>query len=298
MNNKWVTSFMTVAQEGSINAAARALFISPQALLQQINLMEDEVGTKLFRRERSGMKLTLAGREFLNGAQQMETVYATTLSRCRLASQAEEVIRIPMMSSIILPEFMERVCAAYRHGAAGRLRTEFITDEDFDHWMDSLRNLKYDIIEHYAVDGQVPQGIHFEYLAPVPTWCVISDYHPLAGKRTLVPEDLEGHLLLSPVSNIRLSAYFSIYITSAGLHIKSEEISNDRYQIIDGLNQGGIYMTSKEIARIFVGYHSVPLDFDNHVQHGLACREDMYETYKAFFEIAHEISKSESGDRR
>ena len=40
MNNKWISSFMAVAQEGSINAAARALYISPQALLQQINLLE------------------------------------------------------------------------------------------------------------------------------------------------------------------------------------------------------------------------------------------------------------------
>lgn len=294
MNNKWVTSFITVAQEGSINAAARTLFISPQALLQQINLLEDEVGTKLFVRERSGMKLTLAGREFLSGAQQLETVYANMLSRCRLASRAEEVIRIPMISSIILPEMMEKICARYRHHVLDALQTELITDEDFDHWMDGLRNLKYDMIEHFAVDGQVPWGIHFEYLSPVPSWCVMSDYHPLAGKRTLVPEDLEGHLLLSPASNIRLSAYFSIYTTSAGLRIKTEEISNDRYQIIDGLNRGGIYMTNEEIARIFVGYHSVPLDFDNHVQHGLACRADMYETYRPFFDIARELVMEKS----
>ena len=111
MNNKWISSFMAVAQVGSINAAARALYISPQALLQQINLLEAEVGTKLFVRQRSGMSLTLAGKEFLQGAQQFETVYATTLTRCRLAQHAEEAIRIPMMSSIVLPEMMEKICA-------------------------------------------------------------------------------------------------------------------------------------------------------------------------------------------
>ena len=286
MNNKWINSFMTVAQQGSINAAARSLYISPQALLQQINLLEQEVGAKLFIRQRSGMSLTLAGKEFLQGAQQIETVYATTLSRCRLAQHAEDTIRIPMMSSIVLPEMMEKICARYRREVPRALRTEFITDEDFDGWMDGLRNLKYDLIEHYALDGRVPQGIHFEYLSGVPSWCVMSDYHPLADRKVLRPEDLDGQLLLSPASNLKLSGYFGMYVTAADIKVKVEPIANDRYQIIDGLNRGGIYFADENIARIFVGYHSAPLDFDNHVQHGLACREDMVETYQPLFDIA------------
>lgn len=293
MNNKWISSFMAVAQEGSINAAARALYISPQALLQQINLLEAEVGTKLFVRQRSGMSLTLAGKEFLQGAQQIETVYATTLTRCRLAQHAEEAIRIPMMSSIVLPEMMEKICARYRREVPGALRTDFITDEDFDAWMDGLRNLKYDLIEHYTVDGRVPQGIHFEYLSGVPSWCIMSDYHPLAERKVLRPEDLAGQLLLSPASNIKLSGYFGMYVTAADIKVKTEPIGNDRYQIIDGLNRGGIYFADETIARIFVGYHSVPLEFDNHVQHGLACREEMVETYRTLFEIAHEMTKKQ-----
>ena len=294
MNNKWISSFMAVAQEGSINAAARTLFISPQALLQQINLLETEVGTKLFFRDRRGLRLTLAGKEFLSGAQQIETIYATTLSRCRLAEHAEKSIRIPMMSNIILPEMMERICARYRRTVPNALHTEFLTDEDFDGWMDGLRNLKYDLIEHFATDGQVPQGIHFEYLSRVPSWCIMSDYHPLADRKVLRPEDLDGALLLSPSSNIKLSGYFAIYISAADIKVKVESIENDRYQIIDGLNRGGIYIANEEIARIFVGYHSVPLDFDNHIQHGLACRKEMRDTYRPLFEIAHDIMQGAS----
>ena len=172
------------------------------------------------------------------------------------------------------------------------MRTGFITDEDFDAWMDGLRNLKYDLIEHYTVDGRAPQGIHFEYLSGVPSWCVMSDYHPLAERKVLRPEDLDGQLLLSPASNIKLSGYFGMYVTAADIKVKIEPIENDRYQIIDGLNRGGIYFADENIARIFVGYHSVPLEFDNHVQHGLACREEMVETYRTLFEIAHEMIKS------
>lgn len=288
MNTKWIRSFITVAEEGSVTSAANKLFISPQALLQQINLLEQEVGEKLFVRQRTGMSLTLAGQEFLSGARQAEELYANILTRCRLASKAEETIRIPMMSNIILPEFMESVCSEYGRRIPDPLKIEFITDSVFEERMNGLVDLRYDIIEHYAVDGQCPKGIHFEYLSDVPTWCIMSPYHELASKSRLIPEDLDGCHIVSPASNIKLSGYLHIYIAGAGIKVTEEASENDRYKIIDSLNNGGIYLADAEIAKIFVGFHSVPLDFDNHVQHGLACREEMYERYKPFFEIAHE----------
>lgn len=291
MNNKWIVSFITVAQEGSVTAAAKKLYISPQALLQQINLIEEEVGTKLFSRDRSGMKLTLAGGEFLSGAQKIETAYAEAVSRCRLVSKAEDTIRIPMMSSIILPKFTESVCAKYRHSASNPMRIEYLSDE-FGSWLNGLRDLKYDIAEHYAIDGHCPDGIHFERVSDVRSWCIMADFHPLAGKKMLKPEDLDSYTLLTPTVNMRLMRYLQAYIESKCINVKIQDIENDRYQIIDGLNRGGIYMADEAIAGIFVGFSSAFLDFDTHVQRGFACREEMFDKYKQFFEIAHEVSES------
>ncbi len=296
MNNKWINSFLTIVQEGSINSAARVLFISPQALLQQINLMEEEVGVSLFQRSKTGMELTMAGKEFLAGAQQLETVYAKTVSRCRLANAAENTIRIPMMSSIILPKFLELTCARYMEGNPPH-RIEIKTAE-YGTWMDGLRNLEYDIIEHYALDGQCPKGIHFEYLSDEPSWCITSAYHPFSDKKKILPEDLEGQTILSPETSTALMAYLKIYLDTHDIHTKIENITNDRYTILDGIMNGGIYMGNYEIAMIFVGCAAVPLDFDNHVKHGLACREEMYETYEPFFEIAHQVYREQTDVRR
>jgi len=292
MNNKWLISFMTVAQEGSVTAASKTLFISPQALLQQINLLEDEVGTKLFNRTRNGMTLTLAGQEFLGGSQQIETVYATTLSRCRLASKAENKIRIPMMSSIILPKFMEEVCSTFNSRTKSGLKGEFISDETFGSWLDGLKNLKYDIIEHFTIDGICPEGIHFEYLNPVQSWCIMSVFHPLADKKSIRPEDLDGYKIAMPEDNLKLMRYLQMYIDGAGINVSFENIENDRYKTIEALNSGEIYMADSDIAKLFVGYSCLPLRFDTHIQHGFACRKDMYETYRPFFDIAHVIADS------
>lgn len=290
MNDRWLTSFITVAQTGSITAAAKELFISPQALLQQLNLLEEEIGTPLLLRSRSGVKLTLAGREFLSGARQITDIKSRTFARCHLASKAERSIRIPMMSSIVLPKFMENVCSHYQK-RRDALRIEFITDNNFGTRMEELKNLKYDIIEVFTLDGLCPDGIHFEYLSDVRSWCIVSDYHPLSSKTSIRPEDLDGCRLLMPADNVRLLRYLQIYIETLELNVTVDAIENDRYQYIAEINKGGVLLANEDIARIFSGYACAPLDFDTHVRHGFACREEMYELYKPFFDIAHQLSE-------
>lgn len=67
MNNRWMRSFLLIAEKGSISQAAAALYISPVALHQQLNLMEESLGFKLFVRSRKGVALTPAGEEFRKG---------------------------------------------------------------------------------------------------------------------------------------------------------------------------------------------------------------------------------------
>lgn len=292
MNLKWLNSFLTVADCGSITAAATELFISPQALLQQINLLEDEVGVKLLNRSRSGITLTIAGQEFLNGAHRILGLYDRTVSRCHVVSKAEKTMRIPMMRSIILPEFMEHVCASYKK-TPDAMRIEFITDDNFGSRIDNLVNLKYDMVECFTVDQIVPSGIHFELLCPVQTWCIMSEHHPLSKKEIISLEDLNSYRLLYADSNYRLIRYIQMYIESSGLNITLESIGSDRYHIIDQMNKGAIYTANEDITRIFPGFASMPLDFDTHVYHGLACRKELKETYQPFFDIAHNIIENE-----
>lgn len=289
MNGKWLTSFMQVAHEGSITSAAKKLFISPQALLQQINLLEDEIGVPLFSRSKRGVSLTLAGKEFYSGTEKILSAYSDTVTRCRLADKAEETIRIPMMSSIVLPDFMETVCSEYQR-TDGAYNIEFISDE-FGNYFEGLMNLKYDIIEHFTVDKICPEGIHFESLDPVQTWCIMSKHHPLARRGSLKPDDFEGCTLLSPGDNFNLMSYIQLYMEGRKVKTEVVEIGNDRYQIMDGINLGGIYLANRQIAAIFFGFTGIPLDFDTHVWHGLACREDMTERYRPFFNIAHEVKR-------
>ena len=50
MNFSNINYFLAIVEEGSISAAARKLYISQQALSEQLRKMEEEVGAPLLKR--------------------------------------------------------------------------------------------------------------------------------------------------------------------------------------------------------------------------------------------------------
>lgn len=64
-------SFVVLAEEGGVRAAARRLHLSPSALSGQIKALEENCGVALFSRERHGMLLTEAGEALHAKAQEV-----------------------------------------------------------------------------------------------------------------------------------------------------------------------------------------------------------------------------------
>lgn len=63
--------FKTIAQYGTITAAAKQLFISQPSLSQTLKQIEEEVGTPLFDRSTSPFHLTYAGERYLQAVEAM-----------------------------------------------------------------------------------------------------------------------------------------------------------------------------------------------------------------------------------
>ena len=61
MYNPQLETFLCVAECGSFNKAAEKLFISPPAVIKQINLLEENLDLQLFVRTHRGLQLTEAG---------------------------------------------------------------------------------------------------------------------------------------------------------------------------------------------------------------------------------------------
>ena len=91
MNFRTCRYFLTVCEMGTINAAARKLYISQQSLSQHIRKLEEEVGLQLFHRD-NPLVLTEAGESVYRAAQ---TILATLqqmdaeLAICRVTKVPE-----------------------------------------------------------------------------------------------------------------------------------------------------------------------------------------------------------------
>ena len=55
MYNHQLKTFIRVADAGSFNKAAEESYITPTAIIKQINLLEGSLGVKLFERTRRGL---------------------------------------------------------------------------------------------------------------------------------------------------------------------------------------------------------------------------------------------------
>lgn len=76
MNLKHLYYFWKVAKHGGVVRAAEAIHISPQTLSGQVKLLEDRVGTALFKRQGRTLELTEAGKLALEYANEMFTLGA------------------------------------------------------------------------------------------------------------------------------------------------------------------------------------------------------------------------------
>jgi LysR family transcriptional regulator, nitrogen assimilation regulatory protein len=65
MDLKQLKAFLTVAETGNVTRAAEVLHLVQPAVTRQLKLLEDDIGARLFDRERHGMVLTAAGHSLI-----------------------------------------------------------------------------------------------------------------------------------------------------------------------------------------------------------------------------------------
>lgn len=117
MNDRELLYVKTIAEEGSVSAAARKLFIAQPSLSQSLARIEDSLGTKLFDRTPSGLKLTAAGKKYHLMATRVLKLYED------LRLELEEIDSLnggtvafgitPLLGKMLMPEVLPVFHARY-----------------------------------------------------------------------------------------------------------------------------------------------------------------------------------------
>ena len=190
---------MRVAEAGSFNKAAEQLFITPTAVIKQINLLEGSLQVQLFERTHRGLRLTAAGQSLVKDAQYIIQYCRDSVTRAQNAMQADSsVVRIgvsPMTPAQIMIELWPKI-----HAICPDLKFQLVP------FVNTQENAK-EILGNLGQNIDVVPGIFDETMLNLrqcaglelqrePLCCAVSLHNPLAAKDRLTVRDLYGQRLL------------------------------------------------------------------------------------------------------
>lgn len=199
MYNPQLETFIRVADAGSFNKAAEQSYITPTAVIKQINLLEADLGVKLFERTHRGLKLTKAGASLYNDAKYVIQYCKDSVIRAKNAMQeGDNVIRIgtsPMTPAGVLVELWPKI-----HELCPEIKFQLIPFENTpENAREILKNLgqNIDVVAGIFDDTMlnVRNCAGFE-ISRQPICCAVSIHHRLAGKNRLTVQDLYGERLM------------------------------------------------------------------------------------------------------
>jgi DNA-binding transcriptional LysR family regulator len=113
MDLRLLRAFVEVAEEGTVGGAAQRLAVSQPALTKQLQVLERQLGGRLFRRGRHGTELTEFGRALLPDARDL-VARADALSRRADRAARGELGRIAIGFGLSSIEYAPRAVASFR----------------------------------------------------------------------------------------------------------------------------------------------------------------------------------------
>ena len=199
MYNPQLETFLRVADAGSFNKAAEESFITPTAVIKQINLLENSLDVKLFERTHRGLILTKAGKSLYQDTKYIIQYCRDSVTRAKNAMQEDtNIIRIgssPMTPAQLLMQIWPKI---QEH--CPDIKFQIIP---FENTPENAREILANLGKNIDVVGGIFDETMLSFrncaglqLSREPLCCAVSIHHRLAAKDKLLIEDLYGENLL------------------------------------------------------------------------------------------------------
>lgn len=287
MYNPQLDTFLKVADAGSFNKAAEQSFITPTAVIKQINLLETGLDVKLFERSHRGLKLTKAGISLYNDAKYIIQYCRDSVTRAKNAMQEDtDVIRIgtsPMTPAGILVELWPKI-----HVLCPEIKFQLVPFENTpENAREILKNLgrNIDVVAGIFDDTMLNlrECAGFE-ISRQPLCCAVSIHHPLAEKNRLRVQDLYGENLM--LMHRDWSRYVDelrddIWQNHSGIHIIDFDFySVDIFNRCE--NSNDVLMAVQAWENVHPLLKVIPVEWEHSIPYGLLHSRTPSETVSRF----------------
>ena len=250
-----------VAKEKSIRKASEKLNITSTALNRRILALEEEVGTPLFERLPSGVRLNTAGELFIQHIRSQMTDLSRVLSQISDLSGVRRGHVIISGGPEILSSFLPGQIAKYRQDFQA---VQFdVLRQTPEQSLTALMNFETDMA--FIFDSVLPSDLDIVASVSQPLFALVHKGHPLAEQQTLKLQDCLAWPIISPLSEGGLKTMLEVGTlrTAANLQtvIKTDE-PNFISDYIRNENAIGfaIPLSFEENTQIVTGLKSIAID--------------------------------------
>lgn len=259
---------------GSINEAAKRLYITQPSLSNALKELEAEIGIELFIRTPRGITLSMDGAEFLGYARQvveqaglLEQRYLNKKPSRQLCSISTQHYAFAVNAFVNL---LKRSGADEYEFTLRETRTHEII-EDVKNMRSEIGIMYMNPFNRKIIEKLLMENrLDFHPLFTAKPHIFVSTQNPLAGREAVTLEDLQEYPYLSFEQGEFNSFYFSEEILSTVFHKKSIHVSDRAtlFNLLIGLN--GYTISTGIVSADLNGDNiiSVPLQVDDHIQVG------------------------------
>lgn len=263
-----------IVTAGSINEAAKHLFLTQPSLSNAVKDLEREMNIRIFQRSSSGISLTDEGREFMTYARQILDQVNLMNERYKNGQQRKQSFSVSAQHyAFVVHAFVELIKSVNANEYQFTLR-ETETQNIFN----DLAQFKSElgILYTNGFNQKIMQRLFkennlvFTPLFVAKPHIFVSRYNPLTSKSSVNLSDLEDYPYLSYEQGEVNSFYFSEEILSTLSHKKSIKVSDRAtiFNLMVGLNgytiSSGIISSKLNDDKIV----AIPLNVDDDITMG------------------------------
>lgn len=263
-----------IVEAGSINEAAKRLFLTQPSLSNAVKELENEMGIQIFQRSSGGISLTAEGREFMTYSKQILDQVNLMNERYKNGQQRKQSFSVSAQHyAFVVHAFVELIKSVNANEYQFTLR-ETETQNIFN----DLAQFKSElgILYTNGFNQKIMQRLFkennlvFTPLFVAKPHIFVSRYNPLTSKSSVNLSDLENFPYLSYEQGEVNSFYFSEEILSTLSHKKSIKVSDRAtiFNLMVGLNgytiSSGIISSKLNDDKIV----AIPLNVDDDITMG------------------------------
>lgn len=294
MYNHMLDTFIAVADCGSFTKASERLYISPTAVMKQMNALESHLDLKLIDRTVSGVRLTAAGALIYQDAKFIIDYSRKSIAGARAAMHLNDTT-FCIGTSLLNPAkpFMDLWYRVNQEFSEYKLHLVPFED-NHEGILSEIEQLgkKFDFLIGVCDSREWLRRCNFLALGRYKKMIGVSREHRLAEKKSIMVEDLYGETLMMVEqgdSGVNDFLRNDLEKHHPQIHIEDTPQFYDLSVFNRCAETGNILLTLECWQEVHPGLVSIPVDWDYSIPYGLLYSLDAPKDVLKFVETARKI---------